>query len=246
MRDLEGKGVLQMVEKREEESLQQAYESLGAEVKAGVEAVAMDMWRAYIKATGEQLPQAEIVHDKFHVSGFLGEAVDKVRRSEHKQLKKEGDQTLTGSKYLWLMDPRNLTEAQEEEFATLLSANLKAGKAWALKETFVQFWNCPEAKGAERLFARWYGKAKRSRLKPVMEAAEKIKRHLANIVTYFEHRITNATAEGINSFIQAIKSNARGFRRFESYRIAVLFYRKARHVSLRNPYECLKSVFSEA
>ena len=30
--------------------------------------------------------------------------------------------------------------------------------------------------------------------------------------------------EGLNSFIQAIKANARGFRRFESYRTAILFY----------------------
>jgi transposase len=32
------------------------------------------------------LPEADIVHDKFHIAKYLGEAVDKVRRSEHKSL----------------------------------------------------------------------------------------------------------------------------------------------------------------
>jgi len=75
-----------------------------------------------------------------------------------------------------------------------------------------------------RFFHQWHGRVKRSRLKPLQEAAEKIKRHLGNILNYFSHRITNATAEGLNSIIQSIKANARGFRNFASYRIAVLFY----------------------
>jgi len=222
--DLEQKRVLEVVANRAEASVREAYERIGASVVEKVAAVAMDMWQPYIKVTQECLPQAKVVHDKFHVTSFLGEAVDKVRRKEHRELKAEGDETLTGSKYLWLMDPRNLSPEQEDEFAELLSANLKAGRAWGLKETFVGFWNCPTAGRADRFFGKWHRSVKRSRLQPMKDAAEKIKRHLKNILTYFTHRITNAATEGMNSFIQAIKSNARGFRRFESYRVAILFY----------------------
>jgi transposase len=49
-------------------------------------------------------------------------------------------------------------------------------------------------------------------------------RHLDNILTYLKHRITNAVAEGLNSKIQQVKSAARGFRKFENYRIAILFF----------------------
>ena len=55
-------------------------------------------------------------------------------------------------------------------------------------------------------------------------AADTIKRHIENIYTYFAHRITNAAAEGLNSLIPAIKSNARGYRNFAHYRIAILFH----------------------
>jgi len=38
------------------------------------------------------------------------------------------------------------------------------------------------------------------------------------------HPITNALSEGFNSKIQAIKADARGFRRFENYRYRILFH----------------------
>jgi transposase len=44
-------------------------------------------------------------------------------------------------------------------------------------------------------------------------------RHLPNLLSYFRHRITNATSEGFNSVIQALKYAARGFRSLENYRI---------------------------
>ncbi len=50
-----------------------------------------------------------------------------------------------------------------------------------------------------------------------------LKRHLDGLLNYFDHQVSNATAEGFNSRIQSIKSAARGFRRFENYRLRVLF-----------------------
>jgi transposase len=54
--------------------------------------------------------------------------------------------------------------------------------------------------------------------------ARTLRRHLAGLLTYLRHRITNAATEGLNSKIQALKSNARGFRNFENYRISILFH----------------------
>ena len=62
----------------------------------------MDMWRAYIKAAESYLPDADIVHDRFHISQHLNQAIDKVRRQEHKILSSQNDDTLKKSKYLWL------------------------------------------------------------------------------------------------------------------------------------------------
>ncbi len=66
------------------------------------------MWPAYIHATHACLPHADekICFDRFHVSKHLG---DKVRRQEHKELRKSGNEMLTGSKYMWLKRPPNLS-----------------------------------------------------------------------------------------------------------------------------------------
>ena len=73
-------------------------------------------------------------------------------------------------------------------------------------------------------FKKGYFWATHSRLKPIIAVAKMLKRHLPHLITYLKHHVTNAVAEGINSKIQQIKSVARGFRNFENFRIAILFY----------------------
>jgi transposase len=57
-----------------------------------------------------------------------------------------------------------------------------------------------------------------------VKVAKIFRRHVDGLLSYFRHRITNATSEGFNSRIQAIKSAARGFRDFKNYRTRILFF----------------------
>ncbi|MCU7880824.1 MAG: transposase [Candidatus Thiodiazotropha sp. (ex Lucinoma aequizonata)] len=89
------------------------------------------MWPAFINATLESLPGAEekIAFDKFHVAKYLGEAVDKVRRQEHKALMSEGYEDLKWSKYDWLYNPHNMTHKQKLRFKSLRESTLKTARA---------------------------------------------------------------------------------------------------------------------
>ena len=164
------------------------------------------------------------MHDKFHIARHLGEAVDKVRRTENKSLVKEGVEERKGTKYLWLTNPSKWTEKQKELFEELKTMDLKVARAWAIKEMFSRLWGYVYEGAARNFFKKWYWWATHCRLKPVVEVARMIKKHLENILTYLRHRITNAVAEALNSRIQQIKSAARGFRNFENYRTAILFF----------------------
>jgi transposase len=150
--------------------------------------------------------------------------VDKVRKKEHGIFLKAGEETLTGTKYLWVKNPKNFTEEEEAEFGMLRNKGLKVGRAWTIKEYFTHFWKYRYPKSARAFFKKWYFWATHSRLLPMIKVARMLKRHLDHMVTYCRFRITNAVAEGLNSKIQVIKSAARGFRNFENYRIAILFY----------------------
>jgi transposase len=222
--DLEQARVVEVVEDRTEEAAGKLWESLSPDQKQAVEAVAVDMWEPFIQTVKQQVPAADVVHDKFHVSKYLNEAVDKVRRAEHKQLLAEGDETLKGTRQLWLYNPQNLRPEQVSAFAVLKELNLKVARAWAAKELFTQFWEYQEEGWARRFFKNWFGWVSRSCLKPLVEVAQMLRRHLENLLTYLKHRITNAVTEGLNSKIQSIKSAARGFRNFENYRTRILFF----------------------
>src|SRR5438876_3098719 len=112
--DLKRNRVLYVAEDREQSSLDGFWSTITAEQRASIEAVALDMWDPYLASLRDHLPEAEkkIVFDKFHIAKHLGEAVDRVRRREHKALKAEGDERLTGTKYDWLRNPTSMDGKQ--------------------------------------------------------------------------------------------------------------------------------------
>jgi len=112
----------------------------------------------------------------------------------------------------------------------LRDSDLKVSRAWAIKESFRNFWDYSYAGWAKHYFDSWYSWAIRSRLDPIKEKARMIKKHLPNILTYFKHGISNAVAEGLNSKIQTVKSNASGYRTFNGFRNSMLFY--CRHLDM--------------
>ncbi len=228
MTDQQGSRVLEVVPDRTEEAADTLWNMLTKEQCESIEAVSIDMWQAYENSVETNAPQAEIVFDKFHIAKHLNEAVDKVRRAEHNELKAEGDRSLTGLRQLLLYHPENLTEERSERLSDFLGdrkrQQLRTARAWGLKDYFRWFWMYPDAASAEEFFEEWYAWAIRSRLQPVKKVARMLKRRLKNILSWFRHPISNATAEGFNSRIQSIKSNARGFRNFANYRTRILFF----------------------
>lgn len=222
--DLPGGRVLDVVEGRTQAAAEALWDTLSAEQRQEIEAVAVDLWEPFMNASRAKVPQAELVHDKFHVAAHLNEAVDRVRRAEHKELLAAGDETLKGSRQLWLYNPQHFSAEQAASFAALKDSGLKVARAWAAKELFTKLWTYRYEGAARRFFKQWFGWVSRSRLKPLIQVARMIQSHLENILTYLRHPITNAVTEGLNSKIQMIKSNARGFRSFDNYRIRILFF----------------------
>jgi transposase len=222
--DVDSKRVLEVVQGRDQGSADGLWDVFTETQKQGVKAASIDMWQAFENSVKQNLVNADIVHDKFHIMKYLNEAVDKTRRVEHKKLLNEGDDTLTRSKYLWLYNPENLDKDKKRKFRELKNSGLRTARAWAIKELFRQFWNYTYTANATKFFVRWYAWAIRSRLEPIKKVARMIKTRLPHILTWFKHRITNGPAEGYNSKIQNLKTSARGFTNFNNYRTRILFH----------------------
>ena len=96
--DIDRSCVLDLVPQRKLEAAKTLLQVLTSAQRASLKAVAMNMWPAFMSATNQCLRQADILHDKFHVAKYLGEAIDTVREQEHWRLF-AGTLPLTGSKW---------------------------------------------------------------------------------------------------------------------------------------------------
>jgi transposase len=218
--------VVHVADSRKREALADFLEAAAPEWLAQVETVAMDMWGPYISAASEHLekPHERIVFDKFHVAKLLGDAVDRVRREEHRRLRSQGDSRLNRTRYFWLRNPDHMTPEQAARFEDLRASTLKTARAWAIKELAMTFWETASEENAESSWASWYSWAIRSRLAPIQKAARTIRHYLWGILNAMRTGVTNAMAEGLNTKIQALKRAARGFRNRDRFRTAIYFH----------------------
>jgi transposase len=218
--------VLHVALDRKKEDLVEYYNRLSDDQKAAIEAVSMDMAPGYINATLEHVPGADkkIAFDKFHVAKLLGDAVDKVRRWEHKSLLQQDCKDLTGTKHIWLTNPGNMSRKQWRWFKDLRDSTLKTARAWAIKEYAMGLWYYINRTWAEKGWKKWLSWAMRCRLEPLKKAAKTIKNHLWGILNAIVLRANNGLAESVNSRIKMVKVRSRGFRNKERFRNAIYFH----------------------
>ena len=136
-------GKLIWVEKgRTSEVFSAFLQALPDSTKQGILAVAMDMGLAYQKAVRENLPNADIVFDRFHVMKNYSKAVDSQRRAEFKDAEGVDRELIKGSRFLLLRNPENLSDTQKKKLEQLLQANQNINSLYILKEQLQSLWSC--------------------------------------------------------------------------------------------------------
>jgi transposase len=211
---------------RTEADMDQFFQWLGPAKNKGIRLAVMDMWKPFRASTLKpaNAPQAAILFDKFHVLRHLGDAIDKVRKSEYKRLSGEDRQFIKGQKYTLLSHRRNLTSKGRNSLKLLLKANKRLNIAYLLKESFGQLWDYQTERGASRFFANWRDALKWQRLGPYEKFAGMIERHWDGIAAFCrpENKVALGFVEGLNTKIRVIQRRAYGLRDREYLRLKVL------------------------
>jgi len=179
---------------------------------------------AFTSGVETHLPEAAITFDRFHVLKLLNTAVDEVRREEQRT-----EPSLKSTRYMWLKNPGNLTNAQATRVHGLSRSKLKTARAYRMRLVFQEIYILPRNL-AEAAIEGWYQWGIRSRLKPIMEFAQLLRRHWQGVLRWFTSKLNNGLLEGLNSLVQAAKVRARGYRSVEYFKLMI--YMIAGHLGL--------------
>lgn len=178
--------------------------------------ISCDMSPAFIKGVKDNLPNANITFDRFHIMKIINIAVDKIRKQEV-----QTQAILKDTRYIFLKNERNLTNAQRQKRRELSISrlNLKSIRALHIRENFQEIYKAHTVEMFETMLKKWYFWMTHSRIEFMKEAAHTIKAHWDGVVQWKKSHIDNGLLEGLNSLIQAAKAKARGFRTFRCFRI---------------------------
>jgi transposase len=181
--------------------------------------VSIDMSPAFMRGVEDNLPNAEVTFDKYHIMKIISTAVNDVRKAEVKE-----QDLLRGQKYLFLKNRQNLTESQLMKLKAIESMpqlNLKTVRAYHIRENFQEIYKEATRDNFVRALKKWYFWATHSRIGPVRDAAKTIKRHWSGVLRWYDSKINNGILEGLNSLVQAAKAKARGYRTFKNLKTII-------------------------
>lgn len=209
---------------REAKTLLRFFRWLGKERTALLDFVCSDMWKPYLKVIKKKADQAIHVLDRFHIMSHMSKAIDEIRAKEAKELEANGyEPMLKWTRWCLLKRPENLTQKQEITLAELVRYNLKAVRAYLLKEDFQFFWDYVSPYWAGEFLDRWCTRTMRSRLEPMKKVARMLRGHRELIMNWFHAKgaISAGTVEGFNNKAKLTTRKAYGFRSFRMAEIAL-------------------------
>lgn len=216
-----------------------------------VKEVTTDMANSMQKIARACFPKAQMVVDRFHVQKLALEAVQEERISlrwkeidEDNRLRKEAKargerhepdvlenedtrrELLVRSRYLLYKSPETWSDGQRERARILFREYPSVKEAYTLANTLRQIFNRRSTKDSARLnLARWYNDVEQSGLDSFRTIMDTIQAHYDEILNYYNHRSTNASAEQLNSKIKAFRKSLRGVQdiKFFFFRLTKIY-----------------------
>jgi transposase len=193
------------------DTLRSFFQELGTARSALIQAVTIDMSKAYISAVSEAAPNAQIIFDRFHVQRLVHDALDEVRRAEVRTLEDPEDRSaLKNTRFALQKNPWNLAEIERRKLTELPKTNATLYRAYLLKESFAAILDRRQPNVVLIKLEEWISWAKHSGLKPFAKAARTIVTHLDGIVAYVATGLSNARSEGTNGKVRTITRRSYG------------------------------------
>lgn len=193
--------------------------------RARIAAVAADLSPAYSAAIRQNLPEAQLVFDRFHLVKLLNEHLTELRRELHREATDQiQKQVLKGTRWLLLKRSDDLDPKRNERqrLKEALKLNESLATAYYLKEDLQQIWQQPGKKFARIVLDLWIADAESSGIRQLMKFARTLQTHREGILNWYDHPISTGPLEGTNNKIKLLQRQAHGYRHLPFLKLKLL------------------------
>jgi transposase len=209
--DLESGRIVWVGKGRSGETLKPFWRAL-RKAKARIEAVCCDLSAAYWKALRDNLPEAAVVFDRFHLVKLMNEKLDELRRSMQREADERMHATLKGARWLLLMRSDHLGKEKLPKLEEALRHNQPLLIGYLLKEMLGLLWEQLSKEKMEEFLREWCLLAAGTGIKVLQKMAKTLASHASGIFNWWEHPISNGRMEGINNKVKTMLRQHYGLR----------------------------------
>jgi transposase len=200
--------------------------------RAKIKAVAIDMSNAYTAAVRDNLPDAVLVYDHFHIIKLYNEKLTALRRDLYREavdgLQKD---VLKGIRWLLLKNSENLDpkKRERERLDEALELNESLFIAYYMKDQLRLLWSQSDKRTARQFLNGWIQLANYTGIRMLMGFAKTLAGHREGILAWYDHPISTGPLEGTNNKIKTMQRQAYGFRDREFFVLKIMAIHEAKY-----------------
>lgn len=211
----DGVDILAVLPDRKKETVSTFLASIPIGLRVTIERVCSDMYQGFINAAREELPDAKIVVDRFHVSKGYRNCADAVRKHEVKRLSKELDkedyEEIKGAMWPFRKRPEDLKPSEKQLLERVFSYSPTLEKAYTLREELTEIFEKDYSKaGAKRAIRAWVKRVKKSGIQEFDSFLTTLNNWIDEISNYFLEGWSSGFVEGFNNRVKVLKRRCYG------------------------------------
>ncbi|ABW31190.1 ISL3-like element ISAcma10 family transposase [Acaryochloris marina] len=211
----DGVDILAVLADRKQQTVANFLQSIPIDLRQTIERVCTDMYQGFVSAVREQLPQAKIVIDRFHVTKAYRNCADTVRKREVKRLRRELSKqeydSIKGAMWPFRKRPENLKESEQQLLERLFAYSPQLKQAYNLREKLTQIFEGRYTKhGAKCAIRAWCKQVLKSGIKEFDSFLTTINNWMDEMTNYFLEGWTSGFVEGFNNRVKVLKRRCYG------------------------------------
>ena len=213
--------ILGVLSNREKATVVAFLRSIPEKLRWTIHTACCDMYEGYAEAVREELDNARIVIDRFHVAQKYRDAADKLRIQELKRLKKELPEeeykNLKGSLWAFRKSNADLSPEERKVLQLLFSYSPKLALAYQLREQLTAIFEQHLSKAAAKIKIRdWVRQVQKSGLQCFGDFLKTLKKWWEEITNFFVDRANSGFVEGFNNKLKVLKRRCYGIFNVEN------------------------------